>query len=36
MEDYNHRRPHESLNNQTLEEVTIQVFKNENPLKEAV
>ena len=36
IEEYNHRRPHEALNNQTPEEVRIQVFKNENPLKEAV
>src|SRR5262249_58458292 len=36
MEEYNQRRPHESLNNQTPEEVRIQVFNNENPLKEAV
>lgn len=36
MEEYNQRRPHEGLNNQTPEEVRIQVFNNENPLKQAV
>lgn len=36
IEEYNKRRPHEALNNLTPEEVRIQVFNNENPLKEAV
>lgn len=36
MEEYNCRRPHEGLNNQTPEEVRIQVFKNKNSLKETV
>ena len=36
MDEYNRRRPHEGLNNQTPEEVRIQVFKNENPLKDTV
>ena len=36
MEEYNCRRPHEGLNNQTPEEVRIQVFNNENPLKDTV
>jgi putative transposase len=36
INEYNQRRPHEALNNQTPEEVRIQVFKNENPLKYTV
>lgn len=36
MEEYNNRRPHESLNNQTPEEVRIRITKNENPLKDTV
>jgi putative transposase len=36
IEEYNCRRPHEGLNNQTPEEVRLQIFKNENPLKETV
>ncbi|HEV7780841.1 MAG TPA: IS3 family transposase [Chitinophagaceae bacterium] len=36
MEEYNCRRPHEGLNNQTPEEVRIQVFNNENSLKDTV
>ena len=36
MEEYNNRRPHESLNNQTPNEVRIQIAKNENPLKDTV
>jgi putative transposase len=36
MEEYNQRRPHEGLNNQTPEEVRIQVFKNETTLKVTV
>lgn len=36
MEEYNFRRPHEGLNNQTPEEVRIQVFNDENSLKDTV
>lgn len=36
MEEYNYRRPHEGLNNQTPEEVRVQLSKNKNPLKNTV
>ncbi|MBN8880681.1 MAG: transposase, partial [Sphingobacteriales bacterium] len=36
MQEYNQRRPHESLNNRTPEEWKMDQLKNEITLKEAV